>query len=125
MFYSDCAGCSVGDECGKQLIISWLVNCAFIVESIERYLFAAFWRFLLKKSKKSAEKFAGKEKVRIFAARLRNNGKFFEIFLLSARKASEEWGSYLEVMTDRRFAVWRSNRQKDEEEKFFDKFEKR
>ena len=29
-------------------------------------------------SKKIAEKFAGKEKVRIFAARLRNNGKFID-----------------------------------------------
>ena len=80
MFYSDYAGCSAGDECGKQLIVSWLVNCAFIVESIDWHVFAAFWRFLLKKSKKSAEKFAGKEKVRIFAARLRNNGKFIDKF---------------------------------------------
>ena len=31
-------------------------------------------------SKKIAEKFAGKEKVRIFAARLRNNGKFIDKF---------------------------------------------
>ena len=31
-------------------------------------------------SKKSIEKFAGKEKVRIFAARLRNNGQFFDKF---------------------------------------------
>ena len=29
--------------------------------------------------KNIAEKFAGKEKVRIFAARLRKNGKFFEV----------------------------------------------
>ena len=30
--------------------------------------------------KKLQEKFGGKEKVRIFAARLRNNGKFFDKF---------------------------------------------
>ena len=50
---------------------------------------------------------------------------FFEIFFPSARKTSEERGSYLMVMTDRRYAVRRSNRVKDEEEKFIDKFEKR
>ena len=80
MFYIDCAGCSVGEKYGKWLIVSWLVNCAFIVELIGRHVFAVFCRFLLKKSKKSAEKFAGKEKVRIFAARLRNNGKFIDKF---------------------------------------------
>ena len=31
-------------------------------------------------SKKSAEKFGGKEKMRTFAARLRNNGKFIDKF---------------------------------------------
>ena len=31
-----------------------------------------------KDAKKVAEKFGGKEKVRIFAARLRNNGKFID-----------------------------------------------
>ena len=31
-------------------------------------------------SKKSAEKFAGKEKSRTFATRLRNNGKFIDKF---------------------------------------------
>ena len=66
MFYSDCVGCSVDKNSDKWLIISWLVNYDLVVDSIERHLFAAFWRFLLKKSKKSAEKFAGKEKVRIF-----------------------------------------------------------
>ena len=80
MFYSDYAGCSVDEKYDKWLIISRLVTCALVVESIERHLFAAFWRFLLKKTKKSAEKFAGKEKVRIFAARLRNNGKFIDKF---------------------------------------------
>ena len=80
MFYSDCAGYSVDKKYDKWLIISRLVTYALVVESIERHLFAAFWRFLLKKSKKSAEKFAGKEKVRIFAARLRNNGKFIDKF---------------------------------------------
>ena len=80
MFYIDYEGCGMEEKCSKQLIISRLVNYTFVVESIERYLFAAFWRFLLKKSKKSAEKFAGKEKVRIFAARLRNNGKFIDKF---------------------------------------------
>ena len=33
-----------------------------------------------KSCKKVAKIFGGKEKVRIFAARLRNNGKFFGIF---------------------------------------------
>ena len=37
------------------------------------------WRKNVKKRcKKVAKIFGGKEKVRIFAARLRNNGKFFE-----------------------------------------------
>ena len=31
-----------------------------------------------KDAKKVAKKFGGKEKVRIFAARLRNNGKFYD-----------------------------------------------
>ena len=35
----------------------------------------------------------------------RDRCKFFEIFLSGARKSSEECGSYLEVMTGRRFAV--------------------
>ena len=35
---------------------------------------------LKKFMKKSAEKFGSKEKVRIFAARLRNNGKFIDKF---------------------------------------------
>ena len=57
--------------------------------------------------------------------RSRKAEKFFEIFFPSARKTSEEGGSYLVVMTDRRYAVRRSNREEDQEEKFNDKFEKR
>ena len=63
--------------------------------------------------------------MRIFAARLRNSGKFFEIFWVRSRKTSEERGSYLLVMTDRGCEVRRRDRPKDEEEKFIDKFEKR
>ena len=57
--------------------------------------------------------------------RSRKAEKFFEIFFPSTRKTSEERGSYLVVMTDRRYAVRRSNREKDQEEKFIEKIEKR
>ena len=57
--------------------------------------------------------------------RSREAEKFFEIFFPSTRKTSEERGIYLVVMTDRRYAVRRRNREKDQEEKFIDKFEKR
>ena len=58
-----------------------------------------------KDAKKVAEKFAGKEKVRIFAARLRNNGTKNERVLWNILRwmqggRREEGGSYLVVMTD-------------------------
>ena len=52
------------------------------------------------------------------------SGKFFEIFLPRSRKASEERGIYLMVMTERRFAARRRDWEK-EEEKFIDNIEKR
>ena len=60
-----------------------------------------------KDAKKVAEKFGGKEKVRIFAARLRNNGTKNERVLWNILRwmqggRREEGGSYLVVMTDRR-----------------------
>ena len=57
--------------------------------------------------------------------RSRKAEKLFEIFFPSTRKTRVERGSYLVVMTDRRYAVRRSNREKDQEEKFIEKIEKR
>ena len=51
--------------------------------------------------------------------------KFFEIFLVRSMRTSEEDVSYLTVMTVRRDEVRSRDRKKDEEDKFFDKFEKR
>jgi len=51
--------------------------------------------------------------------------KFFEIFLVRSMMTSEEEVSYLTVMIVRRDEVRSRDRQKDEEEKFIDKFEKR
>jgi len=48
---------------------------------IQRYIITAVlsrMRDFKKYHKKSLKKFGGKEKVRIFAARLRNNGKFID-----------------------------------------------
>ena len=71
-----------------------------------------------KDAKKVAEKFGGKEKVRIFAARLRNNGTKNERVLWNILRwmqggRREEGGSYLVVMTDRRYEVQRRNHQKE------------
>ena len=38
---------------------------------------------------------------------------FFQDFEMNARRTNEEEGSYLKVMTDRRFEVQRSSRSKD------------